>query len=51
VCPSIRLSVPSIDSNSKQRRAAGLLLSTGAGSKYRSLAAGAQAAAAGSVML
>jgi len=51
VCPSISvcLSVCPVD-RQQQRRAAGLLLSSGECSRYRSLAAGAQAAVAGGVM-
>jgi len=44
VRPSVCLSVPSIDDSS-------LLLSSGGGGRYRSIATGAQTAAAGSVLL
>ena len=46
----VRRSVCPVD-RQQQRRAAGLLLSSGACSRYRSIAASARAAAAGSVML
>jgi len=51
VRPSVRLTVPSIHSSSDVRLAVGLLLSPGACSRHRPTAAGAQAAAAGSVTL
>jgi len=40
-CPSVRPSVPSIDSSSSRRRPAVLLVSSGVCSRYRSTAAGA----------